>query len=211
MIKAFLFDMDGTLTDSEKYYTEGTFNWVNKIKNVSLKDIYPIIGTNMDETYKILSNISGLSYDEVIKLNTEYFINHPINYNDYIFNDVKDVLNILRNNGYKLALCSMSERWMVEQFIKDCKLENIFDVILSDDEVKNSKPDPEIYLKAIELLNIKSDEAIVIEDSYNGILAGKNANMKVFARNASRYYIDQSRADYIFNDMHEILDNNKLL
>lgn len=211
MIKAFLFDMDGTLTDSEKYYTEGTFKWINKIRNVSLKDIYQIIGANMDETYKILSNISGLSYDEVIKLNTEYFVNHPINYNDYIFDDVKDVLNILRNNGYKLALCSMSERWMVEQFIKDCKLENIFDVILSDDEVKNSKPDPEIYLKAIELLNIKSDEAIVIEDSYNGILAGKNANMKVFARNASRYYIDQSRADYIFNDMHEILDNSKLL
>lgn len=211
MIKAFLFDMDGTLTDSEKYYTEGTFNWVNKIKNISLKDIYPIIGTNMDETYKILSNISGLSYDEVIKLNTEYFVNHPINYNDYIFDDVKDVLNILRNNGYKLALCSMSERWMVEQFIKDCKLENIFDVILSDDEVKNSKPNPEIYLKAIELLNIKSDEAIVIEDSCNGILAGKNANMKVYARNASRYNIDQSRADYIFNDMHEILDNSKLL
>lgn len=211
MIKAFLFDMDGTLTDSEKYYTEGTFNWVNKIKNISLKDIYPIIGTNMDETYKILSNISGLSYDEVIKLNTEYFVNHPINYNDYIFDDVKDVLNILKDKGYKLALCSLSERWMVEQFIKDCKLENIFDVILSDDEVKNSKPNPEIYLKAIELLNIKSDEAIVIEDSCNGILAGKNANMKVYARNASRYNIDQSRADYIFNDMHEILDNSKLL
>lgn len=211
MIKAFLFDMDGTLTDSEKYYTEGTFNWVNKIKNVSLKDIYPIIGTNMDETYKILSNISGLSYDDVIKLNTEYFINHPINYNDYIFDDVKDVLNILMNKGYKLALCSLSERWMVEQFIKDCKFENVFDVILSDDEVKNSKPDPEIYLKAIELLNIKSNEAIVIEDSYNGILAGKNANMRVYARNASRYNIDQSHADYIFNDMYEILDNNKLL
>lgn len=211
MIKAFLFDMDGTLTDSEKYYTEGTFNWVNKIKNISLKDIYPIIGTNMDETYKILSNISGLSYDEVIKLNTEYFVNHPINYNDYIFDDVKDVLNILMNKGYKLALCSLSERWMVEQFIKDCKFENVFDVILSDDEVKNSKPNPEIYLKAIELLNIKSDEAIVIEDSCNGILAGKNANMKVYARNASRYNIDQSRADYIFNDMHEILDNSKLL
>lgn len=206
MIKAILFDMDGTLTDSERYYTEGTFNWINKIKKVSLEDIYPIIGTNMDETYKILSKLSLLSYDEVVKLNTEYFNDNPINYNDYIFNDVKDTLKLLKNNGYKLALCSLSEKWMVNNFIRDCHLENIFDVILSDDDVSNSKPNPEIYLKALELLSIDNDEAIVVEDSYNGILAGINANIKVFARDASRYHIDQSKAFYIFKDMSEILN-----
>lgn len=206
MIKAILFDMDGTLTDSEKYYTEGTLIWISKYKKVDMKDIYPIIGTNMDETYKILSNLTGLSYEEVYKCNADYFTNHPINYNDYLFSDVKDVLSILKEKGYKLGLCSLSEDWMVKQFIKDCSLENVFDVILSNNEDTKPKPDPEIYLKALELLNIKSDEAIAIEDSYNGILAAKRAGMLTFARNAEKYNINQKNADYIFNDMHEFLN-----
>lgn len=209
MIKALLFDMDGTLVDSERYYTDGTFRWINKIKKVPIEEIYPIIGTNMDETYKILSGVSGLAYEKVVKLNTEYFNTHPINYNDYIFNDVKDVLNTLKVNNYKLALCSLSEKWMVEQFIKDCHFENIFDAVLSDDEIKNSKPNPEIYIKALELLNVNNNEAIVVEDSYNGILAGKNANIKTYARDSQRYNIIQDKADYIFEDMHEILNKIK--
>lgn len=206
MIKAILFDMDGTLVDSEKYYTEGTFAWVNKYENVSMKDVCAIIGTSMDETYRILSKLTGLDYSKVVDENTKYFEAHKINYNDYLFDDVVDVLNILKEKGYKLGLCSLSDRWMVKQFISDCHLEGYFDIVLSNDEIKEAKPNPEIYLKALELLNINNKEALVIEDSYNGILAGKNANIITYARNADRYHIDQSKAEYIFSDMHDILN-----
>lgn len=209
MIKAVLFDMDGTLVDSEDYYTKGTYTWISKYCDISLKDINKIVGLNMDETYKTLSALSGLSYKEVVKLNNEYFINNPLNYNDYFFNDVKDVLKKLKELNIKLGLCSLSERWMVDNFIRNCNLDNTFDLVLSNNDVKKSKPDPEIYLKALELLNITKKEAVVIEDSYNGILAGKNAGLKVYARNGKKYNIDQSYADYIFDDLKTIL--NKLI
>ena len=211
MIKAILFDMDGTLTDSEKYYIEGTFEFVNNYKKVPIEDIYPIVGLDMNGVYIFLSNLLNISYDSAKHLNTDYFKNHPINYNDYLFSDVKDTLKILKDRGYKLALCTVSEKYMLDNFLSQCNFENYFDCLLSNADIKKTKPSPEIYLKALESLNLKNDEAIVIEDSYNGILAGKRSNMSVCARDSSRYHIDQSKADFIFKDMHEILDLKVLL
>ena len=211
MIKAVLFDMDGTLTDSEKYYVEGTFKWVNNYKKVPIEKIYSIVGLDMNDTYIFLSNLLDISYDRAEELNTKYFKNNPINYNDYLFNDVKDTLKILKDKGYKLGLCTVSEKYMLDNFLRQCDFEDYFDCLLSNKDIKESKPSPEIYLKALDYLNLKNDETIVIEDSYNGILSGKRAGMKVCARDSSRYHVDQSRADYIFKDMHEILDLKMLL
>ena len=205
MIKAVLFDMDGTLTDSEKYYVEGTWKWVSYYKDVLIEDIYAIVGLDMNDTYIFLSKLLNKSYEEVRELNTKYFKNNPINYKDYLFIDVKDTLNILKEKGYKLGLCTVSEKYMLDNFLRQCDFENFFDCLLSNADIKESKPSPEIYLKALSCLNLKSAEAIVVEDSYNGVLAGKKAGMNVYARDSSRYHVDQSKADFVFDDMHDIL------
>lgn len=203
MIKAILFDMDGTLVDSERYYTEMSYKWALQYRDVDKRDIYQIVGTNMDKTYRIMSKLAGLSYDETKKSYDEYFGMHPMNYNDYLFDDVKDVLSKL--SDYKLAICTLSSRWMLDKFIDDCGL-NCFDLLLSDDDVKNPKPSPDIYLKAIERLGVNRDETLVIEDSSTGIKAGKNAGICTLARDSSRFFIDQSEADYIFDDLHGVLN-----
>lgn len=203
MIKAILFDMDGTLVDSERYYTEMSYKWLCQYNVVGKKEIYKIVGLNMDDTYKTMSLLGGLSYDETKKSYDEYFSVHPIDYNDYLFDDVKDVLSKLCD--YKLAICTLSSRWMLDKFIDDCGL-NCFDLLLSDDDVKNPKPSPDIYLKAIERLGVNRDETLVIEDSSTGIKAGKNAGICTLARDSSRFFVDQSEADYIFDDLHEVLN-----
>lgn len=203
MIKAILFDMDGTLVDSERYYTEMSYKWLCQYNVVDKKEIYKIVGLNMDDTYKTMSLLSGLSYDETKKSYDEYFGMHPMDYNDYLFDDVRDVLSKLHD--YKLAVCTLSSRWMLDKFINDCSL-NCFDLLLSDDDVKNPKPSPDIYLKAIERLCVNRDETLVIEDSSTGIKAGKNAGICTLARDGSRFFMDQSEADYIFDDLHEVLN-----
>ena len=203
MIKAILFDMDGTLVDSERYYTEMSYKWLCQYNVVDKKEIYKIVGLNMDDTYKTMSLLSGLSYDETKKSYDEYFSMHPMDYNDYLFNDVRDVLSKLQD--YKLAICTLSSRWMLDKFISDCSL-NCFDLLLSDEDVKNPKPSPDIYLKAIERLGVNKEETLVIEDSSTGIKAGKNAGICTLARDGSRFFMDQSEADYIFDDLHEVLN-----
>lgn len=204
VFKALLFDMDGTLCDSERYYIEGTYTWLKRYVDVDFASVYNIVGLSMADTYAYLASISGLSEDRVKELNDHYFnVENVINYNDYLFPDAKVNLDILKKN-YKLAICTISERYMLDNFIRDCKLEGIFDLLISNNEVSKPKPDPEIYLKALSNLNIKNNEAIVIEDSYNGILSGKKANCLTFARNASCYHVDQSMADFIFDDLSQI-------
>ena len=203
MIKAILFDMDGTLVDSERYYTEMSYKWLCQYNVVDKKEIYKIVGLNMDDTYKTMSLLAGLSYDETKKSYDEYFSMHPIDYNDYLFDDVRDVLSKL--SDYKLAICTLSSRWMLDKFISDCSL-NCFDLLLSDEDVKNPKPSPDIYLKAIERLGVNRDETLVIEDSSTGIKAGKNAGICTLARDSSRFFVDQSEADYIFDDLHGVLN-----
>ena len=203
MIKAILFDMDGTLVDSERYYTEMSYKWVLQYRSIEKRDIYQIVGANMDKTYRIMSKLAGLSYDETKKSYDEYFGMRPIDYNDYLFDDVKDVLSKLCD--YKLAICTLSSRDMLNKFISDTCL-NCFDLLLSDEDVKNPKPSPDIYLKAIERFGVNRDETLVIEDSSTGIKAGKNAGICTLARDGSRFFIDQSEADYIFDDLHEVLN-----
>ena len=204
MIKAILFDMDGTLVDSENYYTSKSFDFAKQYKkDIDIKDVYKIVGLNMTDTYKTMAKVIDVGFDECKASYDDYFLRHPINYNDYLFDDVNDVLSKLKNQ-YKLCVCTSSDKNMLNSFIKDCDLD-VFDLTLSSDDVINSKPNPEVYLKALSRLNISSKEAIVVEDSYSGIKAGKNANIYTIARNGKRYHIDQSDADYIFDDMHDIL------
>ena len=203
MIKAILFDMDGTLVDSERYYTEMSYKWLCQYNVVDKKEIYKIVGLNMDDTYKTMSLLSGLSYDETKKSYDEYFGMHPMDYNDYLFDDVRDVLSKL--SDYKLAICTLSARDLLDKFIFDTGL-NCFDLLLSNDDVKNPKPSPDIYLKAIERLGVNRDETLVIEDSSTGIKAGKNAGICTLARDSSRFFVDQSEADYIFDDLHGVLN-----
>ncbi|MBQ9048746.1 MAG: HAD family phosphatase [Solobacterium sp.] len=83
----------------------------------------------------------------------------------------------LRAHGYMTAVCSSSFREYVETLIGTVSVPLVYDVIVCGDMVRNRKPDPEIFLRAAELLGVASDECLVLEDSRNGIIAANRAGM----------------------------------
>lgn len=206
-IKAVLFDMDGTLIDSELYYVEGTYEWVSRhgFKG-ERKGILSIIGTTLENTYKILSSYTDLSIEEIAKLNSDYFNReNPIDYARIIFPEVKDCLKVLKEMGYKLALCTSSHRIEISRFISKCQLENIFDATIGFEDIIHSKPNPEIYLKALDILGVKKEEALVVEDSKEGIMAGKSSGIYTLARKDERFGVDQSACDDYIGDLNDLI------
>ncbi len=88
-----------------------------------------------------------------------------------------EVLNTLKEKGKKIALVTTSPRKMIKDPLKINKLNEIFDVILAAEDVKNHKPDPEVINLALEKMNGIKDEAIIIGDSKSDLGAAKNAGI----------------------------------
>ena len=202
-MKAVLFDMDGVLIDSEMFYMKGTYDWISKrgFKG-KLEDTFRLIGTNMEGTYNLLYEYT---ISEIEKENRKYFLEHPIDYKAILKPYVKEILVFLKEHKIKTAVCSSSPKKTIENALKDCEILKYFDFIVSSDEVKKSKPNPDVYLKACEILQVSNEDAFVIEDSTRGIEAGKNANIKVIAIKDKFFGQDQAKADYIFEDLGEVL------
>ena len=88
------------------------------------------------------------------------------------------MLEYLKENKYKIAVATSTKRERAEKLLTMVKIKDFFEEIICGDEVKNSKPDPEIFLKAAKKLGSQPSHCIVLEDSAAGIEAAYNAGMK---------------------------------
>lgn len=207
MLKAVFFDLDGTLMDSEMHYISGTVKWLNDLNiRVSEEDVFNIVGLSMDDTYKYLSELSGFSYDECVLYNEKYFKSHPLNFKKLIYKEVPDVFRGLKNRGLKTAICSMSPLYYIKKFVSDNKLDEYVDYCVSGEDLKHNKPAPDIYLKALEELKLKKEEVIVVEDARSGIDSALAAGLRVVARDASRYHVDQHKASAILSNLNKLIE-----
>lgn len=208
-MKAVFFDMDGVLIDSEMFYMKGTYDWISKKGfNGELEDTFRLIGTNMEGTYNLLYEMLNKKYtiSEIEEENRKYFLEHPIDYKAILNPFVKEILIFLKEHKIKIAVCSSSPKKTIEKALKECEILEYFDFIVSSDEVEKSKPNPDVYLKACEVLKVSKEDAFVIEDSTMGIEAGKNANIKVIAIKDKFFGQDQTKADYIFENLGKVLE-----
>ena len=208
-VKAVLWDMDGVIINSEKYYMQGTFEWMKQIGFTGdMNQICTIIGTTMDVSSKMLAEMMNNKYTavEMRQFNDAYFLKNPIKYEDILNDNVENVLKYLKDNKIKIALCSSSPFKNIKHVLKVCNIEKYFDYIVSGEQFEKSKPNPEIYLSALKKLDVKNENCLVIEDSHMGINAGKNAQIYTIALKDKEYSIDQSDADVIIYELNQIID-----
>lgn len=210
MIKAILFDMDGVLIDSEYYYHFGTYKWMKRLGfKGDHQELNKLIGTTMATTYDMLYDMFDGKYtkEELAKINEKYFGEEDhLDCKKIMFANVKECLVSFRQMGLKLALCSASPMNTIMDNLRQMEIEDLFDCIVSGDDFERSKPDPMIYLYAMDKLHVTSEECIVYEDSTIGIAAGKASKAFCIARKDDRFGQDQSQADMLINDINELLD-----
>lgn len=210
MIKAVLFDMDGILFDSEKYYMDGTLEWMRRLGyKGSRQELYPIIGLTMDNVYRYLGEClnNTVSYDKIKEINEYYFIHeHIIDCKSLMFDDVKEVLQSLKKMGIICAVCSSSDLPLIRKSLEQMEIADYFDLCLSSDQLPKGKPDPGIYLLAMKTLGVKASECVIYEDSLPGIKAAKGSGAYTIAKRDKEYGIDQSMADIIVDNAYEMLE-----
>lgn len=210
MIKAVLFDMDGILYDSEQFYMEGTVDQMRSYGYTGpTEQIYRILGTDMKATYAILYELleGTVPMDTLVRNNEEYFgVTHPVPFRSIMFEGIPDALKQIRAWGLKTACCSATQKETVLKSLRDMGIIDLFDYIESGENMPCPKPAPDIYLSAMKCFGLTPEECLVYEDSAYGIAAGKNAGMKVVAREDNRYGQNQSQADIIVKDVYGLME-----
>ena len=183
MIKGLIFDMDGTIFDTERLYYKG---W----KNVARDNGYEL----PDE---LLDTMRGGALDVCERIFNSYFkgardfLTDREQRQKYIFKEVaekgipykpglKELFSFLKENGYKKALATSTHRKVVDFYLSNCDMsEDDFDFIMTGDMVKNGKPAPDIFIMAAKGLGLDPSECAVVEDSKNGIRAGYDSGARV--------------------------------
>ncbi|MCQ2742874.1 MAG: HAD family hydrolase [Bacilli bacterium] len=177
MIKGVIFDMDGTLVDTDLMIVLSWKKVFEKFRpeyKPSIRELLDCSGPPLREFIpKVFPNAP---YEEV----KGYFLSLcPKYYNETVIavSGVKEVLKELKEKGYKLAICTSKYRFESNMTLKLTGLEGIFDCMVCGDEVKNAKPNPEPLEKCLEQMSISNDEALYVGDTYYDVLAAKNAKM----------------------------------
>ena len=183
MIKACLFDLDGVIVDTAKYHyiawreiaKELGFDFTEQ-HNERLK------GVSRMASLDILLEVGGIQlpqHEKEILANrkNEHYLTFILNMQpDEILPGAKNFLETLHNHGIATALGSASKNAMT--ILDRLQLTSLFDVIIDGNQTAKAKPDPEVFLKGAEALNIDPKHCIVFEDAEAGVEAALAAGMK---------------------------------
>lgn len=176
---AVLWDMDGTLIDSEPYWmkSEGAFARANN-GNWTEQDGLSLVGMSLYDSSKIIKEKVGsdLEPEQIIEQLTDE-VAAQLKQEILWRPGAKELLELLRKKKVKTALVTMSMHRMAKQ-VADSIGFDAFDVIVAGDDVMHGKPHPEAYLKAAELLGVKPEDCVAFEDSISGLRSAEAAGTK---------------------------------
>jgi len=184
MFEAVIFDWDGTLVDSHQIVVASfqkalaTFN-----HKMSSEFIRRLIGVGATETFREIFRVSKTSFNET---QIENLVQKKIQNEIEMSNEVKllrgavELLETLLGK-IRVGLASMNNREIIYHMLKTKNIQRFFNAIITADDIANSKPHPEIFLKCATKLKCKPRECVVVEDSIFGVEAAKKATMAVIA------------------------------
>lgn len=182
MVSGIIFDMDGILIDSERQSNEGWL-WVAGQLGVDMPmwliDSFKGAPAELcckffDDYYK-----GVIDYWEAKELRTQHVYKIRETEGIPVKNGVKDIFEYIRNNGLKCAVATSTRRESAEKTLHEIGVWDYLDAVVYGDEVEHGKPEPDIFLRAAKAIGVNPSEAVVVEDSINGIKAGYAADMRV--------------------------------
>jgi HAD superfamily hydrolase (TIGR01509 family) len=212
MLKAVIFDMDGVIIDSEPMHNKAYHDMFKEVGIEVSKELYEsFTGQSTINICKRLCDHFNLEQtpEHLVALKRKYYKHFFENNSDLdLIDGVLDLIKDYHSNGLTLVLGSSAAMTSINQIFDRFDLNQYFVGKLSGGDLKESKPHPEIFIKAAEATGYNRDECFVIEDSTNGVEAAKAAG--IFCIGYDSFHSknqDYSKADMVIKDFKEITFN----
>ncbi len=210
--KLFIFDLDGTLVDTAPDFKNSINYMLNELNEseVSLEEIRNWVGYGARELIRRTVVNKNIPHDEqrieeMLKIFLLHYT-HNIDDDSVLFNNVRNVLEFLKNYGIKLAVCTNKMERLSNILLEKLNVLHMFDYLVGGDSLSKSKPDPFPLLNICEKLNIEISDSVMIGDSVTDLNAGKGAGMPVVL--VSYGYTDNkdiyNEADLVINDFSQL-------
>lgn len=181
MVELIIFDLDGVLVDAKTIHYDALNKALGKKYAIDWNEhLSKYDGLKTNQKLKLLTKEKGLDpamYDAIWKEKQKYTIEalRELKPNTTL----QSILNALSEDGYKIAVCSNSIRKTVLTVLSKLGIIDFIDLILSNEDVKNSKPHPEMYWKAMSMMDVLPEQTLIIEDSPYGLRAAYSSNANV--------------------------------
>ena len=212
--KLFIFDLDGTLVDTAPDFKNSLNYMLTEINEptVELEEIRNLVGYGARELIKRTAISKGINHnDQKINEMLRIFLlhyTHNIDDDSVLFENVKNVLQFLKNMDIKLSVCTNKMESLSKLLLKKLGVLNLFDYVIGGDTFKKSKPDPYPLIQTCELLNIPQSKAVMVGDSIADLKSGHAAGMPVvlveygYTENKNIY----NDADLVINNFSQLKD-----
>ena len=179
MIKAIIFDFDGLIVDTESIWYEAYRDaLVEHDFHLTLEHFGQVIGTSSGALDRLIQENVAVEVDlDAINEKADSLYKKKL-LSPALREGVQSYVDAAKENGLKLAVASSSGRAWVEGYLEQLGIRHEFHIIKTREDVERVKPDPALYLEALKALQIDANEAIVFEDSFNGLKAASAAGIK---------------------------------
>lgn len=206
-IKAVIFDMDGVLLDAREWHYNALrkalllfgfdmnrYDHVMKYDGLPTKNKLEMYSKEYDLPTELHGFINDLKQSYTID---EIYMNAKPNFQHEL------TLSRLKQNGIKIGIASNSIRRTVELSMEKVGLSNYFDTMISNQDIQHAKPDPEMYIKSMQILGVTPQETLIVEDNENGVKAALASGAHLFkVLNPSEVLVEKilERINEIEND-----------
>lgn len=205
MIKAVLFDIDGTLLDTTEFIYQAFEHTIKKfgLPSTSRETLSKLIGKPLDDCYAAI-----ISSNETTHLVEEHRLYQEKNLHlSVAFADTLATLQYLKEHQIKIVAISTRSKRTSIATLELAKLLSLFDLVISKEDVTKQKPNPEGIIKALKFLTLKPQNALMVGDTDVDVNAGKNAGVQTIGAiyGFHKEKVTESNPDYVIHSIKEIL------